>query len=423
LDLWSKKNNDSDSQLGQTVTFIELRGKALLKNNFRNSVAALSLCAALAVTGCTGDDNWTVDGRQYSAPDTAGSSREVPALVTTNDAPPDVIYRRGSRDTVLATGDTMESTKKQRYYTSNVETLVTRKVNDLNRDFFALQRSTGGYQERLQTLQAKSDTDASQYYELVAAINTELQSGTTPGNPILIERWNLAQNKLQNLSDTAGYLNGLAADLANEASKAAYLQESVRATYGLSGAVKQDHENLRKLEDQVNQEIVNLNRLLTSTNDEITRRASYLRTEHLNMQTLSLAISNGELYGQNISNSLFKRATDDGRALGASVPAPASRRPLVIIRFDRPNVNYEEALYSAVSQALDKYPSARFDLVAVSPSRGNPAELALATSEARKNGEAVFRSLTQMGLPAGRVQLNSATTSDARNSEVHIFLQ
>lgn len=407
--------------------FIELRGKALLKNNFRNSVAALSLCATLAVTACAPGDNWTVDGRQYRAMETAGSNsadgRSLPTLVTTNDPAPDIIYRRGSRDTVLASGDTMASTKKPRYYTSNVETLVTRKVNDLNRDLFALQRTTGTYQERLQGLQAKSDTDAAQYYELVAAINTELQSGTTPGNPILIERWNLAQNKLQNLSDTAGYLNGLAADLSNEASKAAYLQESVRSTYGLSGAVKQDHEHLRQLEDQVNQEIVNLNRLLTSTNDEISRRSAYLRTEHLNMQTLSLAISNGELYGQNISNSLFKSASEGGRALSSMPAAPASRRPLVIIRFDRANVNYEEALYSAVSQALDKYPSARFDLVAVSPSKGNPAELALATSEARKNGEAVFRSLTQMGLPAGRVQLSAASSMDARNSEVHLFLQ
>ncbi|MEZ0261745.1 MAG: hypothetical protein ACAH80_12100 [Alphaproteobacteria bacterium] len=400
----------------------------MLKNNFRNSVAALSLCAALAVTACAPGDNWAVDGRQYSSTEATArraDSRALPTLVTTNEPAPDIIYRRGSRDTVLANGETADSVRKPRYYTSNVETLVTRKVNELNRDLFSLQRTTGTYQERLQSLQAKSDTDAAQYYELVAAINTELQSGTTPGNPILIERWNLAQNKLQNLSDTAGYLNGLAADLSNEASKAAYLQETVRSTYGLSGAVKQDHEQLRQLEDHVNQEIVNLNRLLTSTNDEISRRSAYLRTEHLNMQTLSLAISNGELYGQNISNTLFKSAADGGRAL-SPMPSPAastSRRPLVIIRFDRANVNYEEALYSAVSQALDKYPTARFDLVAVSPSKGNPAELALASSEARKNGEAVFRSLTQMGLPAGRVQLNSANSTEARNSEVHIFIQ
>ena len=86
-------------------------------------------------------------------------------------------------------------------------------------------------------------------------------------------------------------------------------------------------------------------------------------------------------------------------------------------------MQYEQPLYTAVSQALDKYPNARFDLVAVSSSRGNPAEMALASSEARKNGEAVLRSLSAMGLPVERVRLNAANSPDVRNSEVHIYLQ
>jgi hypothetical protein len=98
-------------------------------------------------------------------------------------------------------------------------------------------------------------------------------------------------------------------------------------------------------------------------------------------------------------------------------------RPLVIIRFDRPNVNYEEALYNAVSQALEKYPTAHFDLVAVSPARGNPAEVALASSEARKNGEAVMRSLTQMGLPVERIRLDAANSAEVHNSEVHLYIE
>jgi hypothetical protein len=86
-------------------------------------------------------------------------------------------------------------------------------------------------------------------------------------------------------------------------------------------------------------------------------------------------------------------------------------------------VSYEQALYTAVGQALEKYPSARFDLVAVSPTQGNPAEMALASTEARKNGESVLRSLTHMGLPVERVRLNAANSASVRNSEVHIYLQ
>lgn len=402
----------------------------MLNVHFRTSFSLLAL--TLALGGCITDGMTTGQGAssqpRYAISSSDNASRGLPPLVVTNDPPPDVIYRRGSRDTVLANSDTSYARNMPSFSAQNVETLVTRKVAELNRDLVALQRATDNYQDRLRALQSKSDTEASEYYTLVASINTELQSGTTPGNPVLVERWNVAKDKLNRLSESAGYLNELATDLSNEASKAGYLQEAVRATYGLSGAVKEDHKRLRETEDGVNQSIVNINRLLTSVSDEITRRDGYLRSERLNMQTLTLAIANGELYGQSLSNNLYKKAAEDGQALfggdqmqqGAM---PASRRPLVIIRFDRPNVNYEQAVYSAVSQALEKYPSAKFDLVAVSPSEGNPAQLALASTEARKNGESVLRSLTQMGLPMERVRLNAANSRDVRNSEVHIYIQ
>ena len=43
--------------------------------------------------------------------------------------------------------------------------------------------------------------------------------------------------------------------------------------------------------------------------------------------------------------------------------------------------------------------------------------------QARKNGEAVVRSLTQMGLPSERLRMNSANSRDVRNTEVHIYIQ
>ncbi len=379
------------------------------------SLAALTFAALLG--GCT------TDGVATGGPH-ADSSHPLPALVVSNDPPPDVIYRRGSRDTVLASDQSTTVTPAARAANAHVETLVTRKVTDLQRDLTQEQRDVDGFRDRLEALQSKSDALASEYYATVASIQTELQSGTTAGNPILTERWNQAQNKLESLSEGAGQLSALATDVSSEASKAAYLQESVRATYGLSGAVADDHKKLQVLEDGVNQNIVSINRMLTSVNDEINRRTAYTRAEHLNMQTLSLAISNGELYGQNMTNSLFKKASEDGQDLFKSkAQAPAGRRPLVVIRFDRPNVNYQQAVYTAVSQALDKYPSAKFDLVAVSPSDGNPAQLALASVEARKNGEAVLRTLTQMGLPMERVQLNAANSKDVTNNEVHLYIQ
>jgi hypothetical protein len=393
----------------------------LLNIILRSSLVALSAAALLAGT---------------SATHTARADR--PSLVVSDDAPPEVVYRKGSRDGSL---DDFTPVTESRTFSAasssaapsrapgrHVETLVTRKANELARELSQQQNDADNFQDRLIALQSKSDALASEYYAHVAAINTELQAGTTAGNPVLTERWNDAQEKLEKLSQGASQLNNLATDVSAAASKSAYLQESVRATYGLSGAMQEDHKRLQQIEDDANRNIVSLNRMMTSVNDEINRRTSYLRAENLNMQTLSLAIANGELYGRNVSNSLFKRAAEDGRDMfggagGAPAAVPAQKRPLVVIRFDKPNVNYKQAVYTAVSQALEKYPAARFDLVAVSPSQGNPAQMALAGAEARKNGEGVLRSLTQMGLPLERIRLNAANSKDVQNNEVHIFIQ
>ena len=44
---------------------------------------------------------------------------------------------------------------------------------------------------------------------------------------------------------------------------------------------------------------------------------------------------------------------------------------LIFIRFDRPNVNYEDALYAAMSDALRKYPNAIFDRTSIPSSNTN----------------------------------------------------
>jgi hypothetical protein len=94
----------------------------------------------------------------------------------------------------------------------------------------------------------------------------------------------------------------------------------------------------------------------------------------------------------------------------------AQRRPLVVIRFDKPDVAYEPQLYQALSRALERRPDAVFDLVAVSPQGGNP-------SAARRNADTVFQSMTNMGLPAERVAMAAMPSDAAKTPEVHIYVQ
>ncbi len=355
-----------------------------------------------------------------------------PSLIVTDEPAPEAVYRPRPQASLHEISDDNSNFSRPR-----AQTLVGRKVSEIRQDLGKIEKNVTGYNSRLQNLQREGNLVTSQYYNIVATINSDLQSGTTPGNPELLESWNDAQSYLTSLSDKSQALDDLASDLAAEATKASYVLDTTQASFGLSGAVKDDHKNLTDLEDQVNETIVQINRLLNTVQDEISRRTNYLRTERLNLETLSLAIANGEFYGHSISNRLFRRAAQSGSAESALAPAsggmsrapamtadrPRGRKPLVVIRFDRPNVNYEQAVYSAVGQALEKYPAAAFEIVAVSTMSGNPAEVSLAASSARKNSSGVLRTLTQMGLPSERIQMSETRSSSVANNEVHIFVQ
>src|SRR5699024_2298589 len=133
------------------------------------------------------------------------------------------------------------------------------------------------------------------YHAAVATINARLQVGTTPGNPQLVNQWNVAQAELTRIDGDVASMNGLANEVAGASTMASYLLETTRAAYGLTGAVEEDHRQLAILEDEVNRTVVLIDRLLNELSEDISRQTTYLSTERRNMTTLSLAIKNGEL--------------------------------------------------------------------------------------------------------------------------------
>ena len=77
----------------------------------------------------------------------------------------------------------------------------------------------------------------------------------------------------------------------------------------------------------------------------------------------------------------------------------------MVVHFDRPNVDYQQILYAALNQALQNRPSANFQVVAVSPTRGTAASVQIAQSTARRHAQDVMRSMTDMGVPATRLDV------------------
>jgi hypothetical protein len=302
-------------------------------------------------------------------------------------------------------------------------TFVGRKVAQMRTDLGKLQRSIGGLNTRMTQISAQNIDASRRYHDVVAAMNAKLQVGTTPGNPVLVKQWNEAQQKLEQISESLGRMDKLSNDAAGEAGLAAWLLDSVRATYALSGAVDEDHRQLRVLEDEVNRTVVLIDRVLNELSEDVSRQTTYVGNERRNLTTMSLAVKNGELYGTSLVNRAFAQSQALASAAAQSAGPTVGERPLVVIRFDRPNIDFQQALYNAVSRALERKPNASFDLVAVSPKRGSPAQAAINSTHSKRNAESVLRTLADMGLPANRVKLSSRSSQDVESNEVQIFVR
>ncbi len=302
-------------------------------------------------------------------------------------------------------------------------TFVGKKVGEMYTDLRKLQDKVARLTDSTQQLRADTAAISQRYHSVVATINAKLQVGTTPGNPVMVQQWNEAQAQLEQIAATLPRLNRLSNDSAAEAAMAGYMLDTVRATYSVSGAIDEDHDQLRLLEDSVNRTVVVIDRVLNELSEDVSRQSTYVSNERSNLSAMSLAVKNGELYGTSLANRAFAQ-TQALASASAQAPGPLpGDRPLVVIRFDRDDVPYQQALYNAVSRALERRPNASFDLVAVSPRSGTPAQVALNSTAAKRHAEAVLRSLADMGLPPNRIKLSATTAEDALSNEVHIYVR
>jgi len=300
-------------------------------------------------------------------------------------------------------------------------THVGQKIEELRGDLGRLQSRMSEHNSQLQGQRTAARQSANAYHSLVGDINSRLQLGTTPGNPELVAEWNQAQVELNKVGESISVLNSLSNEAASTSALAAFLLESTRATFELRGAVEEDHRQLAILEDEVNKTVVVIDRLLNELSEDVSRTQNYFTAERSNLTAMPIAIDNGEYIGGSLASRAYGVPSPPQAGGGAALVG--QRQPLVVIRFNNPNVEYEQALFTVVSRALERKPNAGFDLVAIAPNTGTPAQVSLATSKSRRNAEGVLRSLTSMGLPADRVTLSATSSAQAQVNEVHVYVR
>jgi len=306
-------------------------------------------------------------------------------------------------------------------------TFVGKKVASMRGELSQLIEQIRLHNGELQELRAKTIQDSQRYHGTVAAINARLQVGTTPGNPILVQQFNSSLSDLDRISSDIAQMSSLAQKVAEDSAMSDYMLQSVQSAFSLSGAVDEDHRQLAILQDEVNQTVVLIERLLKEVTEDVRRQTNYVAAERANLNALAAGVKAGEIYGTSLSNRMS--APNTGITSTITRPSfqrsavPANRRPLVVIRFDRNKVNYQQALYTTVSQVLDRRPDAMFDLVAVTPQQAAVGQQALGSTQARRQAEQVLQTLTEMGLPPSRVALKASASRTARSNEVHLYLR
>ncbi|MES2293146.1 MAG: hypothetical protein V4527_07610 [Pseudomonadota bacterium] len=369
---------------------------------------ACVLTAGLGLTACSDLDNMFDDSNSdISASDaaspTATGGTAMPA--PTAEAPP---IAGGGAPVATITPIAIDPG-------SDTGTQVNKTIQTLRNQMSGLETKLAANAARLADLRNNGAAAAGAYQESKARITTRLQVGTTKGNPELVSEWNSAQSSLDTLSANINQLNALGTDVTGDSSSAHFVLDQIGATFNVSGAVDEDHRQLSLLEDETNQTIVLVDRLLKETSDNIQRQTAYVASERSNLAVLSNSIKNGELYGGTPGLS--------AAAASNNLQFASSGTPLVVVRFDRPNVDYQQILYAALNQALQSRPNSSFQVVAVSPTRGNAASVQIAQTTARRHAQEIMRSMTDMGVPASRLNVASSTDPSATASEVRVFVR
>lgn len=314
-------------------------------------------------------------------------------------------------------------------------TTVSHSIATLRSQLEGLESKLASNAQHFTDLRNSGTQAAASYQDATGHISARLSGGTTRGNPELIGEWNTAQGALDSLTGNINALGQLASDVSKDAADAHQEYDTIQSTFDVSGAVDEDHRQLSVLSDETGQTIVLLDRLLREVKQTLQRQTAYVATERGHLTNLAELVKAGNYAGMigprreaaapRVARKRVAAAAPAAAPVSAApAGAPASDvaaaiaggTPIITIKFNRPHVSFEHALYNALSQALAAKPTASFNVVAVSTGGAN-------AEGADKDAENVMRAMGEMGVPATRMSATSSTEAAIAATEVRVFVK
>jgi len=295
-------------------------------------------------------------------------------------------------------------------------TFVGGKINQFRSDLSSIQNAISSHNNDYLRFKDLVDEQTTVYQGLSSAIRSRLQIGTTPGNPILVGQWNDAQRSLEDIQNNVNNLqivnNRVTADFA----LIGHLQKAISSSFFISGAIDEDHNQLKVLRDDVERTKVLYDRLMNDLEGRISREISILNDERNYMKNLAGDVEVGKFGG---SVSPPPASSGDVSQSSTIKRAPINYdNAIVVLKFDDSELDYSAGLFQTISSALEQQPSAKFEIVAVSPTGG--ASYAI---KARERAAEILSQIVEMGVPSERLSLTSSNSSSAQAEEVHIYLK
>ena len=303
-------------------------------------------------------------------------------------------------------------------------TFVGGKINQFRADLTSIQNAISSHNNDFLRFKDLVDEQTSVYQGLSSAIRSRLQIGTTPGNPILVGQWNDAQRSLEDIQNNVNNLQIVNNRVTADAALIGHLKNAIDSSFFISGAIDEDHNQLKVLNDDVQRTSVLYDRLMTELEEKISREIQILNDERQYMKELAEDVEVGK-FGGTVSAPPTKSSSGSSEQPDQTVEtkqikvAPINYdNAILVIKFDDTNFDYSTALFESISGALEQMPSAGFEVVAVSPSGGSSY-----ADQARDRASEVFSKILEMGVPTERLSIASSTSSSAQAEEVHIYLK
>ena len=311
------------------------------------------------------------------------------------------------------------------YDTGPTGTFVGGKINQFRADLSSIQNAVSSHNNDFLRFKDLVDEQTSVYQGLSSAIRSRLQIGTTPGNPILVGQWNDAQRALEDIQNNVNNLQIVNNRVTADAALITHLKNAINSSFFISGAIDEDHNQLKVLNDDVQRTSVLYSRLMDELEEKISREIQILNAERQYMKELSADVEVGKFGGRvsapptRSSQSTGAQKIEEQGSIDTIKIAPLNYdNAILVIKFDDTNFDYSTALFESISNALEQMPSASFEVVAVSPTGG-----ASFAEKARQRASEVFNKVVEMGVPSERVSLASSNSTTAQAEEVHIYLK